>query len=475
MKSVMRNDFYVNPCVSKKALNAFLSHFSAGADELHTLEIYENNALLVRMSSSPYRCTDKREIYSLSKSFCSTAIGFLIDEGRLSEEDRIIDLFPDKLPEMISENLAKMRVCHVLSMNTGHEACVLPVMLRAEDAAEAFLAQPVLYEPGTHFVYNNGGTCMLSCIVQKITGMSLLDFLSCKLFMPLGIDGVSWTAINDGTNLGAASLHVSCDDIAKLGLLYLNHGIWKGQRLLSEYWIEKATSPISDNSANGNPDWRAGYGYQFWCNAREGFRGDGSGGQLCFVLPERKMVFALQTRLGNMQEEIDGLYELAAHIHDTDDEPVSVIMPQYAPVYSIQKTTGLEHVWYHLEQNRMGFTGAALAYDEKEDVMRLTLSNGVDQYVLCAGNGRWVESTIYAAALKLKRVDVLSADMAEHCQMVASYEAENRKLTLYCRYLNSPHHMYVTITGEEERLHVHFEARGMMYKNACDIVGTAMH
>ena len=80
----MRSDFYVSPCVSTKALNKFLGIFSEGKEELHTLEIYENDALLVRLSSEPYLCTDKREIYSLSKSFTSTAIGFLIDEGKLS-------------------------------------------------------------------------------------------------------------------------------------------------------------------------------------------------------------------------------------------------------------------------------------------------------------------------------------------------------------------------------------------------------
>lgn len=470
----MRSDFYVSPCVSTKALNKFLGIFSEGKEELHTLEIYENDALLVRLSSEPYLCTDKREIYSLSKSFTSTAIGFLIDEGKLSEEDRIIDIFPDKLPEHVSENLAKMRLKHVLSMNTGHEACVMSVMLRAEDAVKAFLAQPVAYEPGTHFVYNNGGTCLLSCIVRKITGGSLLDFLSCRLFMPLGIECANWTILDDGANMGAAGIHVSCDDIAKLGLLYLHRGVWKGKRLLSEHWVDTATSPISDNSGNGRPDWCAGYGYQFWCNAREGFRGDGAGGQLCFVIPKRQMVLALQTRLGDMQAEIDALYELVAHIHDDDVESAPVMMPQYAPIHSAQKVTGLERIWYRLEENPMGFTGAALSYNEKEDLMCLTLSNGKEQYVLRAGNGRWVESTIDAAALKLKLVDRMSTHMVERCHMVASYQAEDQKLTLYCRYLNCPHRMHVTITGEGEHLHIHFEAYHMMRADACNIRGEIM-
>ena len=118
--------------------------------------------MVVRIAPAPYRATDKREIYSLSKSFCSTAIGFLCDEGKLSVEDRIVDLFPDKLPETVSDNLRKMRLKHVLSMNTGHRSCVMNHMIHSDDAPKAFLAQEVAFEPGTHFAYNTGATCMLS-------------------------------------------------------------------------------------------------------------------------------------------------------------------------------------------------------------------------------------------------------------------------------------------------------------------------
>ena len=113
---------------------------------------------------------------------------------------------------------------------------------------------------------------MLSEIVRKYTGMTMYDFLSQRLFAPLGIAGTHWNAFADGNSQGAVGLHASADDIAKLGLLYLNKGVYNRKRMLSENWVETATKAWSDNSATGTPDWTAGYGFQFWRNAREGFR-----------------------------------------------------------------------------------------------------------------------------------------------------------------------------------------------------------
>jgi hypothetical protein len=163
-----KSTVYTDPRVSKRALNEFFAKFQPERDEIHTLQIFHNDSMVVRIAPAPYSPTDKREIYSLSKSFCSTAIGFLCDEGKLSLDDRIVDLFPDKLPETVSENLAKMRVKHVLSMNTGHPSCVMYHMVRSDDAARAFLAQEVVYEPGEvkAVAYNADGTRAAEKIIR---------------------------------------------------------------------------------------------------------------------------------------------------------------------------------------------------------------------------------------------------------------------------------------------------------------------
>ncbi|MBR5313521.1 MAG: serine hydrolase [Clostridia bacterium] len=465
-----RSTVYTDPRVSKRALNEFFAKFQPERDEIHTLQIFHNDAMVVRIAPAPYSPTDKREIYSLSKSFCSTAIGFLVDEGKVSLDDRIVDLFPDKLPETVSENLAKMRVKHVLSMNTGHRSCVMYPMVRSDDAARAFLAQEVVYEPGTHFAYNTGATCLLSCIVERITGMKLVDFLTWKLFLPLGITDVRWNRVPDGTNEGGCGIHVCSDDIAKLGLLYLHKGVWNGRRLLSEAWVNAATSPVSDNSMNGTPDWCAGYGFQFWCNYREGFRGDGAFGQLCVVLPEHNMVFAIQTELGDMQREMDAVMELAEHLFDEDDSP-ALVLPVYAPIGSAQKTAGFEHTFWRLDENPMGWTGVYFVYDTAADEMQAVFSDGVDQYVLRAGNGHHTESMIVAQKVKPKLVDLMSTPDKERCRTAASYSAEDGKLTFKVRFLNCPHRMLYTITADGDTLNLHFENRGLLDREAVDLVG----
>ena len=251
-----RADLYLAPAVSRSAVNRLFEGFPPGQDEIHAIEIHHRGALVLRIAPVPYSCSDKREIYSLSKSFCSTAVGFLADEGKLDLDARLVDLFPDAVPADPQPNLLKMKVRHILSMNSGHGGCAMPGMIRSEDEIRSFMTQPIPYEPGTHFAYNTGATLMLSHIAEKLSGMKLLDYLTWKLFMPLGISDVRWNRTPDGSNEGGTGIHVSVDDISKLGLLYLNRGVWNGTRLLSEKWVAEATSPISDNSSNGSPDLR---------------------------------------------------------------------------------------------------------------------------------------------------------------------------------------------------------------------------
>src|SRR5262249_36592017 len=134
-----------------------------------------------------------------------------------------------------------------------------------ENWPKIFLSLPVEHQPGTWFVYNTGASYVLSAIITKLTGESLLDYLRPRLFDPLGIENPVWEADPRGISLGGSGLHGTTEDIAKLGQMYLQKGIWNGKRILSSEWIAESTYPHSDNSnTQTNPDWTAGYGYQFW-------------------------------------------------------------------------------------------------------------------------------------------------------------------------------------------------------------------
>jgi len=469
------SEFFCAPTVSKKALNRFYSNFKAHEDELHVFAVYENGAMLVRSASEPYRTTDKREVYSLSKSFCSTAIGLLIDEGKLSEDDRIIDLFPDLCPEVISENLASMRLRHVMSMNCGHDDCVMPAMEWAENAAKAFLAQPVPYVPGTHFAYNTGATCLLSCIVQRKSGVSLLDYLTPRLFQPLGITDVKWNRTADGTCEGGIGLHICIDDIIKLGTLYLQNGIWGGKRILSEHWVKAASSPVSDNSSNGSIDWCSGYGYQFWVNARDGFRGDGACGQLCIVLPKYNTVVAVQGCIGDMQHEMDEIFRLVEHIHDDDgDENVPVLLPNYIPEPSPTRLTGHEGTLYCLEKNSFGQNSLSFSFDTENNALRLIFSDGSRRQILSAGSGKYMESTVTIPYFKPKLCDIMRSDAAEECRVACTYAVNGDELDIQIRHLTCPNPIPMKITFAEDTLTITFDEYCGMHESVLKVVGTAM-
>ncbi len=459
---------YIHPSVSGAALNAFWGR-NAISGEVHSIKLIHKGETMIRIAIPPYTSEDKRESYSLSKSFTSTAIGMLVTEGKLATDARIIDLFPEKCPAEVSENLSKMRLSHVLSMNTGHESCVMDKIAHADDAVEAFLAQPVIYEPGTHFAYNTGATCILAAIVEKLTGMSLLDYITAKLFIPMGILGTSWHRVSSGIQQGGCGICVSCDDIAALGQLYLNMGTYNGKRYLSEEWVREATSKISDNTGNGSPDWCAGYGYQFWRNAREGYRGDGAFGQLCMVFPEREMVVAVQGMLGDMWGEVESVYDLIENLYNTTDEPLS--LPEYQPLKSEANASGMENIFYKLNTNPAGLTGMYIS--RTDDALTIHLTDGANCETIKAGNGYWADNTIFVPALKPNMPSFQFDPLPRRTEMSASFTSEAGKITLCVRFRNCPHIMTWTLTGDESKIQLDIEERGFMADGAGTITGVA--
>ena len=263
---------------------------------------------------SPYTDADKVWVYSVSKSFTSTAVGMAVDEGLLSLDDKVISFFPGHLPEAVSDNLSKMRVRDLLSMTSGHAFDTLDWLVKSDnpDWISLFLALPVELEPGSRFVYNSGASFMLSAIVQAVTGVNLLDYLTPRLFEPLGYGDIDWDINFKGIATGGWGLSIGMEDLAKLGLLYLNRGMWGGKRILSEKWIDEATRSHIDNSEqNSWIDWKQGYGFQFWRCQNNGFRADGAAGQLCVVMPDQDAVFCVLSETNDLQEIIDCLWSTA--------------------------------------------------------------------------------------------------------------------------------------------------------------------
>ena len=289
--------------ISSKAIISFLEAAeSERPDDMHSIIIMRHGKKITEGYWTPYNEESNHMLFSLSKSFTSTAIGIAQDEGLLSIYDPVTSFFPESLPDSISPNLKAMRIKDLLRMSTGHDQDATGgLMAGGKSWVEAFLSLDVEHKPGTHFVYNSAATYMLSAIIQKVTGGTLLEYLTPRLFEPLGITNPEWDSDPDGINIGGWGLNVRTKDIASLGQLYLQKGTWNGERLISEAWVEEATSLQTSNGSSPDSDWDQGYGYQFW-QCRYGlYRGDGAFGQYCIVMPEQDVVVAITSGTNDMQ------------------------------------------------------------------------------------------------------------------------------------------------------------------------------
>ena len=222
--------------------------------------------------------------------------------------------FSEEAPAEPSDFLAGMRVRHLLSMTTGQVADTWASMVNRPDGnwVKGFFEVPVVHAPGTYFLYNTGATYMLSAIVQKTTGMKLVDYLAPRLFEPLGIVQATWDESPQGITTGGIGLRLKTEDIARFGQLYLQKGLWRGRRLLSEAWIAEATASQVPNGNDAQSDWAQGYGYQFWRCRHGAYRGDGVFGQYCIVMPEQDAVLAVTAGIDvlDAQQPLNLVWEL---------------------------------------------------------------------------------------------------------------------------------------------------------------------
>ncbi|MBE2212429.1 MAG: serine hydrolase [Opitutaceae bacterium] len=297
--------------ISSAAILAFVEAADMQVDSMNSLMLVRHGRVVAEGWWTPYTAADRHMLYSLSKSFTSTAVGLAAAEGRLSIDDPVLKFFPSDAPAERSENLENMRVRDLLIMSTGHHADAIAAFNAGApgSAAARFLALPVEHKPGTHFVYNSPATFMQSAIVQSVTGQTVLDYLRPRLFEPLGIEDPAWEATPQGITLGMSGLSIRTEDIACFGQLLLQRGSWQGRQLVPAAWIDEATAKQTSNGSSPASDWDQGYGYQFW-RCRPGFaRADGAFGQFCFVMPQYDAVLAITSGTRDMQGVMNLVWE----------------------------------------------------------------------------------------------------------------------------------------------------------------------
>jgi CubicO group peptidase (beta-lactamase class C family) len=274
--------------------------------EPHSIVLVRHGSVVTQGWWAPYSADRVHLLYSLSKSFTSTAVAFAVDEGLLGLDDTVLSHFPELDADVIDPRSRSMRVRDVLAMSSGHRAEALDRALQADpvDLVRGFLLTPPEAEPGSVFAYNQPCTYAVAAIVQRASGESLTGYLRPRLFEPLGIGQASWQRDDSGREIGFSGLHAQTEAIALLGQLWLQRGTWQGRQLLPASYVDEATQVQVANPDEANADWSQGYGFQFWM-ARHGYRGDGAYGQFCVVLPEHDVVVALTGQTVDMQAVLD--------------------------------------------------------------------------------------------------------------------------------------------------------------------------
>lgn len=398
--------------ISSAAILAFLDGIAASKHEFHSFMLARHGRVIAEGWWTPYAAGLNHTMYSMSKSFTSTAVGLAVTEGKLTVEDPVVSFFPDDLPAKVDENLAALRVKHLLSMSVGHGKDSTGSITPEENWVKAFLAAPIVHAPGSAFLYDSGASYMLSAIVTRLTGQPVIDYLRPRLFEPLGIEGMTWQTCPRGINTGGWGLSIRTEGLAKFGQLYLQKGQWNEKQLIPGKWVEEATSkkiqqplPVTTRPARPNDrnDWLQGYCYQFWRCQNRAYRGDGAFGQFTIVIPEQDAVLAITSESPNLQGELDLVWEhLLPAMKDealVEDKAAAsrleqrlsslALAPSTAGKTSSPRVAAVSGRTFTLEPNdlkaqsiSLSFTGDGCTFDMTDDHGKHAIAGGLQQWRL---------------------------------------------------------------------------------------------
>ena len=273
-------------------ISGFLEKMKERDIVINYIQVYQGAQLLDAYQRMETKT--RLNVYSVSKSVTSLGVGIAMGEGRLALEDRVLDFFPEYRHQNLHPNVSKITVRNLLTMTCG----LTEPLFFADDArryqekdwVDFFMRNDFAYEPGSHFEYSNFNTYLLSCIVEKVCGQSLLDYMKPRFFEPLGIGNPDWISCPMGHTVAANGLLLTIDEMSAIGRLLLQNGKWEGSTLVPEVYLKEAVQ----NQVHTNMP-KCGYGYQFWINPDyESFRADGKYGQYIVVVPKKELVISLQ-------------------------------------------------------------------------------------------------------------------------------------------------------------------------------------
>lgn len=381
--------------VASEAILSLVSALDQPELGMHSLMVLRNGNVIGEGWWKPYQPDQRHIMFSVSKSITATAIGMAEEEGLLSIDDPILSFFPSYASPEVVRNVRELKVRHLLQMATGHSVDTMEVMraLPHEDWVKVFLDVPVIFPPGTHFLYNSGASFVLAALLTSRTGHSVLDYLTERLFQPLGIETPPWEVNPRGINLGASGLRLYTEDLAKIGQLHLQRGLWNGKRLLTEEWVSAATTSQVSTGDDSDGDWGQGYGYQWWRTRHNGFRADGAHGQFSLVMPDQGVVVAMTAGTAHNRQLPALVWEhLEPGLHDDrlaerpqqlaalheKIQALEVVCPVFLPV-DPSAAAELDGRWVEVSFNTFGVQSLRVSFSESSILLTLRYVQGSDE------------------------------------------------------------------------------------------------
>jgi len=455
--------------VSSQRIIDFIDAVEKSNHEVHSLMILRHGKVIAEGWWDPYKPELKHTMYSVSKSFTATAIGFAVAENKLKVTDKVISFFPESLPSTLSPNLAELEIKDLLTMSVGHEKSFNHEVFSTENWVASFLEMPIANKPGTEFLYNTSASYILSAIIQKVTGQTLLDFLEPRLLEPLGISGLDWETDLQGIQTGGWGIRVKTEDMAKLGQLFLQKGKWNGKQILPESWIEEASTlkilqePNASQEKFDSNDWIQGYAYQMWRSRYNSYRADGAFGQFILILPELDAVIILTSETNDLQGLIDLVWKNILPAFDVASDKdtelkMRLSMLSLEPLKSESNAEVEKEVsgkTYSITSKVEKVNGFSLNF--QDGICLLHLVQGPDTHKMGFGSGRWI----------LEETDRLGPNLFSFAQnqqvglapfrIAGSYAwIDQRTIEFHLRYIESPHTEIIRVTFDGDKATIIF-------------------
>jgi CubicO group peptidase (beta-lactamase class C family) len=476
--------------VSSQGIIDFLNAAAQSNHEFHSIMFLRHGKVIAEGWWNPYKPELRHTLYSTSKSFTATAVGFAVSEKKLSVNDKVISFFPDALPDTISRFLSELKVKDLLSMSAGQEPDpTFNTVVKDSNWVKAFLAVPVVHEPGTKFLYNTLATYMLSAIVQKVTGEKVIDFLKPRLFEPLAIEGMDWEIDPHGINTGGWGLRLKTEDMARFGQLFLQKGKWNGKQVLPDEWISEATTlkiyqaPDAPQTRRDSSDWMQGYCYQMWRCRHNCYRADGAYGQYILVMPDQDAVIAITAETGDMQSELNLVWDYLLPAIKTGKLPENDVVSSTLR----QRLSSLElsfpaFVKKPADSNIPGKTFSFEPNDKHLDTMNFQFRDNVCQvtmminstrYSLSFGSGQWIKGETAMLGPDLLLLAKAHFVGLPPSKIAGSYGWKNENtLELVLRYIESPHTETITCKFDKNKISVDFHYSNMPNYNQPELKGS---